>query len=205
MFFEDALEVSRLLDIRLTKRQEPMCGVPIMPRRCILPPDPRGPEGCDLRPGGGSGRQGHHPPEVWYRDARGRGGRRRVLDANRNNYLAGVYARDGVFGLAALGFVHRRRFYAEKAANRAGVEETLARLAASRCVAPADMLEPGGALEWLRQTRPEILTPQDDWTFDPASAGDLLTRHFGVQSLDGFGCASCPGPGRRGRRGAVLC
>ncbi len=195
MFFEDALEVSRLLDITLTKRQGvPMCGVPhhaaemylarlIRAGRkvaiCDQVEDPATAKGIVRREV-----TGIVTPGAVVAD--------QVLDANRNNYLAGVYVRDDVFGLAALD-LSTGEFYAEKAANRAGVEESLARLAPSECVAPADMLEPGGALDWVRRARPEmVLTPQDDWTFDPAAAGEMLTRHFGVQSLDGFGCADCP-------------
>jgi DNA mismatch repair ATPase MutS len=37
-----------------------------------------------------------------------------------------------------------------------------------------------------------VLTGHDDWTFDTEAASDLLTRHFKVHSLDGFGLRECP-------------
>ncbi len=195
MFFEDAVEVSRILDITLTKRQGvPMCGVPhhaadlYLARLiragkkvaiCDQVEDPATAKGIVRREV-----TGIVTPGAVVAD--------QVLDANRNNYLAGIYVCRDVFGLAALD-LSTGEFCVEKSASRAGVEESLARLAPAECVAPAELTEPAGALAWLRQARPGmVLTPHDDWAFEQVTAGDTLTRHFGVQSLDGFGCVDCP-------------
>ena len=205
MFFEDAVEVSRLLDITLTKRQGvPMCGVPHHASETYLARLVRAGRKvaiCDQVENPATAK-GIVRREVTGIVTPGAVMADQVLDANRNNYLAGVYIHGAAFGLAALD-LSTGEFYAEKVADRAGLEEGLARLASSECVAPAGMIEAGGALDWLRKARPEmVLTAQDDWTFDPATAGDVLTRHFGVQSLDGFGCTDCPA--LVGAAGAVL-
>jgi DNA mismatch repair protein MutS len=46
------------------------------------------------------------------------------------------------------------------------------------------------------------LTAREDWIFDPATADDGLCRHFGVQSLDGFGGEGHPAA--TGAAGALL-
>ena len=65
--------------------------------------------------------------------------------------------------------------------------ERLARLGAAECLLPesrADALED----ELRPALAGTVFTPAPDFSFGRETATDILLRHFGVQTLDGFGC-----------------
>ena len=191
MFYDDAIEASRLLDLTLTKRQQvPMCGVPhhaaemylaklIKAGRkvaiCEQMEDPATAKGLVHR-------------EVARIVTPGTVLEDQVLDARRHNYLAGLCRSDGVFGLAMLD-LSTGEFWIEQFPAAAALADAFARCAPSECVIPESLRENAELAALFPNGGATLLTAREDWTFEPDFAGDLLLRHFKVHSLDGFGCA----------------
>jgi len=110
-----------------------------------------------------------------------------VLDARTNNFLAGIFPDRERAGLAWVD-VSTGTFRAEDMALPRLMDE-VAR------IAPAEILVPDS----LAAERPELaadlrelahgsVSNRPDWAFDRKEALRALTGHFGVASLDGFGC-----------------
>ncbi len=191
MFFEDAVEASRILDIALTKRQKvPMCGVPhhtyevYLARLiragkkvavCDQVEDPATAKGIVRREV-----TGILTPGAVLND--------QILDRNRNNYLAGLYETGGLFGLAILD-LSTGAFQAEETLDPETLRDNLLRLAPTECVLPAEAArDPASSLRSLLNHLPALMiSPYDDWTFEYETAHDTLLRHFKVQSLECFG------------------
>ena len=187
MFFDDAVTASSILEITLTKRQKvPMCGVPYHSAEGYLAKLIRAGKKvaiCD---------QVENPADV-------KGIVRRevvrvvtpgavlednVLDSSRANYLAGLHRANGRWGMALLD-ISTGDFRVEESDSPQHLLDGLT------AAGPAELLAAEEDLtEWpleIRQAAP-LLTPYEDWPFERDAAVDLLTRHFQVQSLDGFGC-----------------
>jgi DNA mismatch repair protein MutS len=186
MFFDDAKEASQILDIALTKRNTvPMCGVPhhsmdlylaklIRAGKkvaiCEQMEDPSVAKGIVRR-------------DITRIVTPGTILEENVLDAKLNNYLASIYRNGNAVGLAYLD-LSTGVFWIEELSDASNLADSLGRQAPSECIVPeADKDFPAYAV-----LRKGTLTPYEDWTFEMDAASDLLTRHFKVQSLDGFGC-----------------
>jgi DNA mismatch repair protein MutS len=194
MFFDDAKTAAPILDIALTKRQTmPMCGVPFHSAElyiakliragkkvaiCEQMEDPTAAKGIVRR-------------EVTRVITPGTVLEDHVLESRKNNYLAGLVHAEAGYGLAFLD-LSTGVFWLEEAASAAAVEENLARYAPTECVVPADQRDDPVYRGFFRSGSTTVLTGHDDWTFDTEAAADLLTRHFKVHSLDGFGLRDCP-------------
>ncbi len=70
--------------------------------------------------------------------------------------------------------------------------EELSRTAPSEYVLPESALADEVVLSILKSLGPARLSPLDDAHFDHATAQTRLLRHFGVVSLEAFGCAALP-------------
>ena len=191
MFFEDAKEAARILDITLTRRQKvPMCGVPYHSADqylarliragkkvavCDQVEDPAKAKGIVRR-------------EITNIVSPGAVMSETLLDSNRNNYLAGLYETGGVMAAAFLD-LSTGEFWGEESGGAEGLRDTLLRFAPSECVMPADQARNDSSpLRRLIDSLPGILvTPYDEWTFEGETAADSLSRHFNTQSLAGFG------------------
>jgi DNA mismatch repair protein MutS len=110
------------------------------------------------------------------------------LDALANTWIAAVAVSPGLVGAAFLD-ASTGEFVAWEAAGTnawASLRERLAAFAPREIVHAED-------LAWPEGSRPDpavcTLTPGDPYTFTPNAAADLLKRHFGVASLDGYGLA----------------
>ncbi|MCC5848467.1 MAG: DNA mismatch repair protein MutS [Verrucomicrobia bacterium] len=201
MFFEDAVTASSILEITLTKRQKvPMCGVPFHSADGYMAKLIRAGKKvaiCD---------QVENPAEV-------KGIVRRevvrivtpgtviednVLESSRANYLAGLHLSRKRWGMALLD-ISTGDFRVEESDRLQTLLDSLT------AAGPAELLVAEEEIpHWpqeIRQIAP-VLTPYEDWTFEGDAAADLLTRHFQVQSLEGFGCQHL-GPAL-GAAGAVL-
>ena len=204
MFFDDAKEASQILDIALTKRQTmPMCGVPYHAADfylaklikagkkvaiCDQMEDPATAKGIVRR-------------EVTRIVTPGTVLEENVLESGRNNFLAGVCRVGEKFGLALLD-LSTGTFWIEESESLAAIQDNLMRYAPAECVIPeAAKDDPmfGVALPGAPGT---MWSPYEDWPFEKDAALDLLTRHFGVHSLTGFGCDGCTAG--VGAAGAVL-
>ena len=187
MFFDDAVEASRILEITLTKRQNmPMCGVPfhsadgyiakiIKAGRkvaiCEQTEDPAQVKGIVKR-------------EVARIITPGTVIEDNVLDSSRPNYLAGLHRVGERYGLALLD-ISTGDFRVEESDR---IESLLDSLGAA---GPSELLlAEAGEGDWPAETHAvaAVSTPYDDWVFEHDTATDLLIRHFQVQSLEGFGC-----------------
>ena len=106
-----------------------------------------------------------------------------LLDGKANNYLASVVIEDGLAGLAYVDITTSE--FAATQLPAAEVPLEIGRLSA------AEVLFPEGA-EALPAVEGPLRSPLGPEAFDLAEAGERLLRHFGVASLEAYGCAELP-------------
>ncbi len=124
-----------------------------------------------------------------------------LLEAKAHNYLAAVCRNGQTAGLAWVDLSTGEFMAEDVEADRLATE--LARIAPAECLAPESDAQPESSLaELIRQGAEAMLTPRPDWEFGRDAAYRALCEHFGVASLDGFGCEDL-GPAL-GSAGAVL-
>jgi DNA mismatch repair protein MutS len=201
MFHEDAREASRVLELTLTARGKgtahvaPMCGFPHHQldayvaklvrdgRRvavCEQVEDPKLAKGLVKR-------------EVVRIVTPGTLTDPGELEAGANAWIAAVASLDRRLGAAFLD-ASTGAFLAWQSADGDDPYEALAdRLAA---FAPREIVHPED-LAWPERLRETLaaratLTPVEPYAFAPDAARDLLARHLGVASLDGFGLRDRP-------------
>ncbi len=191
MFMEDAKEAARILDITLTKRHDvPMCGVPYHAAEgylaqliaagkkvaiCEQVEDPAAAKGIVKR-------------EITRVVTPGTILDETALDRTKNNYLAGLVRDGDRFGLAMLD-LSTGAFWIEESNSAESLSGNLARYAPQECIIAEAAAEDDAVLPILGNT---LKTVCEDWTFESASAEDVLLRHFKVHSLKGFGCENSP-------------
>lgn len=184
MFFEDAQIGAQLLNVSLTKRGViPMCGIPFHAFNSYI--------GRLLR----AGRkvaiceqlEEAKPGQLVKREVTqilspGTHFDERMLQAERNNYLAAVAKNGKAFGLAVVDLTTGSFKLTE-------VENDTALLAELDRLHPAEIVLPGEANELHALLTPvcRALQPYDDWVFAPETALFTVREHFKVASLDGFG------------------
>ncbi len=184
MFFEDAQAGAQLLNVALTKRGViPMCGIPHHAANGYIArilKAGRKVAICDqveeARPGQLVKR------EVTQILSPGTHFDERMLQAERNNFLAAVCAVSGSFGLAAVDLTTGSFKTTE-------VESEAALLAELERLRPTEIIYPGEAASLhalLRNSFP-ILLGHEDWVFAPETAVFTVREHFKVAALDGFG------------------
>ncbi len=197
MFFGDAEEGSRLLDLTLTQRQgTPMCGMPYHAaegyiaqllkagRRVAI---------CDQM-------EAPKPGQVVRREITQILTPGSILDAGQlepkqNNFLAAVVPvtigpAEGSFGVAALDLT-TGEFFAGDFPSAEALRDALGRIAPAEVVVAqghridleTSALSNGGRLGYL-------LVEHDAWSFAPEAAEHTLKDHFKTASLDGFGLGS---------------
>ncbi|HEY0548162.1 MAG TPA: DNA mismatch repair protein MutS [Verrucomicrobiae bacterium] len=184
MFFEDAQIGAQLLNVSLTKRGViPMCGIPFHAMNAYI--------GRLLR----AGRkvaiceqlEEARPGQLVKREVTqilspGTHFDERMLQAERNNYLAAVAQNGKAFGLALVDLTTGSFKLTE-------VDGEGALLAEIDRLQPAEIVLPGGAggLHALLAPVCKALQGYDDWVFAPETARFTVREHFKVASLDGFG------------------
>src|SRR5437016_3279636 len=185
LFFEDATEAARLLNVALTKRNGvPMCGVPYHAapnyitklikagRRVAI---------CDQT-------SEPQPGKIVSRDitqiiSAGTVSDLDLLQAKRANYLVAVFGDGTVFGFAYAD-LSTGEFRVAQLENRQSLFDELARIAPSELLVSDEQIQQftdiAGALGY------------DSYAFLAEQAAFTLCEHFKVKSLDGFGCARMP-------------
>jgi DNA mismatch repair protein MutS len=105
-----------------------------------------------------------------------------LLQESENNYLAAVHLWRENYGLAYVDVTTGEFAVTEFAGlpARTALETELMRLCPAEILVPRD--------DFPAQLTGHV-TLHDDYRFDPDSAREALCRHFGVRSLEGFGCA----------------
>jgi DNA mismatch repair protein MutS len=182
MFFEDAKTAAPILNVALTKRHlVPMCGIPWHAAESyiarLLKAGKRvaiAEQTSDPKPGKLVER------EISRILTAGSIDDLNLLDNQRPNYLAAVYQHGKKFGLACIDH-STGEFTVAEYPDRAQLEDELNRLTPSELLIPEDQTAAFGALAHA--------LAYDGYTFLPGQAQPLLLDHFGVQSLDGFGCS----------------
>lgn len=182
MFFEDAKSAAPILNVALTKRHlVPMCGIPWHAAESyiarLLKAGKRvaiAEQTSDPKPGKLVER------EISRILTAGSIDDLNLLDNQRPNYLAAVYQHGKKFGLACIDH-STGEFTVAEYPDRAQLEDELNRLTPSELLIPEDQTSAFGALAHA--------LAYDGYTFLPGQAQPLLLDHFGVQSLDGFGCS----------------
>ncbi|MBN1269841.1 MAG: DNA mismatch repair protein MutS [Kiritimatiellae bacterium] len=193
MFFDDAKAAAPILDVALTKRNGvPMCGVPYHAADAYLAKLIRAGRKvavCDQVEDPAVAR-GIVRREITRVVTPGTVLEEQVLESSRHNYLAGLCRGDDAIGLALLD-LSTGDFWIEEARSVAGIQDSLVRAAPAECVVPEEHRDDPAYRELLGARADALLSPYQDWTFARDAAEDLLKRHFGVHSLDGFGCGAC--------------
>ena len=181
LFFDDAKDASALLNVALTKRNGvPMCGVPyhaaqnyvaklIKAGRRVAICD----QTSDPQPGKIVSR------EITQIITAGTVSELDLLEAKRANYLGAIYASGGAFGFAYAD-LSTGEFRVTEVGSSTALQDELAR------VAPAELLVSDEQQALFAET--EGTLPHDSYAFLHEQAVFTLCEHFGVKSLDGFGC-----------------
>ncbi|MCU0726685.1 MAG: DNA mismatch repair protein MutS [Planctomycetes bacterium] len=193
MFEEDAKTAARVLGLTLTSRDKvnpiPMAGVPVRAvdtylRRlmalghkvaiCEQMEDPREAKGLVER-------------EVIRLVTPGTITEDSVLEARAENFLAAAFLAADRAGLAWVD-LSTGAFRVEDL-PAAGLADELARVAPSEILLPESLVHGGdGAVAAIRESARGVVTARPDWAFSREEAHRTLTAHFGVRTLDGFGC-----------------
>ena len=192
IFFEDAKRAAPLMDIVLTARGgTPMCGVPYHSVRTYIArilekgfkvaiaeqlEDPRTAKGIVKR-------------DITQVITPGTVMDDTLLSSGKSNFLVALAPNKERCGIAMLD-LSTGDFRLTETENLSELEMELNRLKPPECLAPSILLE-----HWKKDGFPEGLsdrlitwTAVEDWNFDLQLCKDQLKRHFGVASLDGFGC-----------------
>jgi DNA mismatch repair protein MutS len=199
MFFEDAQAGAQLLNVALTRRGVvPMCGIPFHAANAYISrllKAGRKVAICDqveeARPGQLVNR------EVTQILSPGTHFDERMLQAERNNFLAAVCRIGGKFGLAVADLT-TGSFRCTEVGSEAELLTELERLRPAEIILPTEAAQ---LHELLRGAFP-ILSGYDDWVFAPETAQFTVREHFKVAALDGFGLRNKPAA--TGAAGAVL-
>ncbi len=193
MFHEDAKVASQLLGLALTSRDKanpiPMAGIPVRSvdtylRRllalgrkvaiCEQMEDPREAKGIVER-------------AVTRIVTPGTVTEESVLEAKTNNFLASLFPTSSGAGLAWVDVSTGTFKVSEVNGDR--VLDELSRIDPSELLLPERL--PGDSAEFLATVREAIrgtITTRPDWAYEANEAQRILTTHFGVRTLDGFGC-----------------
>ncbi|MEX2584147.1 MAG: DNA mismatch repair protein MutS [Gemmatimonadota bacterium] len=195
LFFEDAEEGSRLLEITLTSRNNgssraPLAGIPVhsldgylqrlvrLGRRvaiCEQVEDPAAAKGIVRR-------------EVVETISPGTALSDALLDARRNNFIvavAGDPAEGGTVGIAAADL--STGDLRVQTASWSALGDRLGQ------IEPAELLLPR-SWEFIDASGLDagVVTYRGDWSFESAHGRDELRRHYAVHNLDGFGLPDDP-------------
>lgn len=192
MFFEDAARASALLDIVLTRRAGvPMCGFPYHALEMHLPKllgagvkvaiaeqleDPKLAKGIVKR----AVTRIITPGTIIDGTA---------LSPSRNNFLLAICTRKKQYGLALLD-ISTGEFKVTELTALSDLETELNRLGAVECIVPQSLYQAWevGDLPKPVSNKQLLFTPLENYYFAYDWADDELKRHFGVATLDGFGC-----------------
>ena len=106
-----------------------------------------------------------------------------LLEQGANNYLVTVSQGAEEAGIAHVDITTGYFATTQLPIDQLGLE--LDRLAPAEVVVPQDQSPPAGAGDYS-------VTSLSESAFDPRSAAEMLLEHFGVSTLESFGCAGMP-------------
>lgn len=194
MFFEDAITVSRELELTLTgkscgqEERAPMCGIPYHAvdgylnrlinkgyrvAICEQVEDPKAAKGLVKR-------------EVTRIVTPGTNLNTQAMDETKNNYLMGITYLDGVFGVSTVDVTTGDYYVTQVEELRQAMDEII-KFAPSELIYNATLELSGIDLADLKNRLNIALTPLADWYFDEEICEKELKQHFKVGTLDGLG------------------
>jgi DNA mismatch repair protein MutS len=185
LFFEDAKEASRLLNVALTKRNGvPMCGVPYHAAQTYIAKlikAGRRVAICDQT-------SEPQPGKIVSRDitqiiSAGTVSDLDLLEAKRANYLGAVYADGGIFGFAYADLT-TGEFRLTQLQDRQSLLGELARISPSELLISSEQKDHFSQIDHALE--------YDSYAFLTEQAIFTLCEHFKTKSLDGFGCGEMP-------------
>jgi DNA mismatch repair protein MutS len=204
MFFGDAEEGSRLLDLTLTQRQgTPMCGMPYHAAEgyvAQLLKAGRRVAVCDQM-------EAPRPGQVVRREITQILTPGSILDAGQlepkqNNFLAAIAPAAGasaeggiIYGVAALDLT-TGEFFAGEFPTAETLRDALGRLSPAEVVVAQGHrldLETSTLSDGHSERLAYLLVEHDAWSFAPEAAEHTLREHFKTASLDGFGLTNATG------------
>lgn len=189
-FHQDAVLISRELDLTLTKRQDiPMCGVPHHTTEGYI--DKLISKGYKVaiaeQVGDPTNGKGLMHREVIRVVTPGTLISSALLCDKGNNYFAAICKLGALFGLAYMDLT-TAEFRAAEFEKEADLLNELARLKAAEILCSKRFIEKQGALiAELRLTNDCMITSYEEWRFEHQYAYNALKNHFNVATLDSFG------------------
>lgn len=189
-FYEDAILLSKELDLTLTKRQDiPMSGVPFHTSEIYIDKlvakgfrvaiaeqveDPKKVKGLVKR-------------EVVRIVTPGTLMNSTLLSEKSNNFFAALAQAGQILGLAFLDLTTGEFWVSEFTLERDLLNEIYRLHPAEFLTSEKFKTKYEGLFEEIRQTYPFLVNTKADWHFEHQTAYDFLTQHFKVYHLDGFG------------------
>jgi len=189
-FYDDAVILSKTLDLTLTKRQEiPMAGVPLHTCEGYIDrlvakgfrvaiadqtEDPAKAKGLVKR-------------EVIRVVTPGTIVNSSMIDDKANNFFASLTQVGSILGLSFID-LSTGEFRISEFENETDLLNEIYRLRPAEFLTSQKFRDKHPRiLEELKQTYQFLLTVQEEWKFEHRLCTDQMTGHFGVQSLDGYG------------------
>ncbi|WP_265594700.1 DNA mismatch repair protein MutS [Haloferula sp. BvORR071] len=181
MFFEDAKTAAPILNVALTKRNLiPMCGVPYHAADNYIARLVKAGKRVAIAEQTSEPKPGKIVErEIARIISAGSIVETHLLDDQRPNYLAAVFHLGKVRGLACVDH-STGEFTVAEFADQGLLDDELARLTPSELLISDEQIALFGALGASQ--------PYDGYAFLPDPARQMLCEHFGVHSLDGYGC-----------------
>jgi DNA mismatch repair protein MutS len=206
MFFEDALEVSALLNLTLTSRAgQPMCGIPYHASRSYIARLLRLGKKIAICEQQGEPGKGLIERRVVEVITPGTTVDEDFLDKGSSNYLACLAAAQSFFSFAYID-LSAGDFFATSFTGEGTVEklkQELERIQAKEIIVQESLLNDFPALAQALEERSNLVVNRwADWLFDSGRSRDKLEKQFGEMSLKGFGLA--PGSPEIISSGALL-
>ena len=110
-----------------------------------------------------------------------------MLESKEHNYLASVIIEGNAAGLAWVD-LSTGQFRVEDL-DASKLPDELSRVNPAELLLPEALAEQAdGLIDRLRRETSAMVTPRPDWAFGRDPSERVLLEHFGVQSLEGFGC-----------------
>ena len=194
MFFDDAVEATRLLHITLTSRgsskgkKVPMCGIPHHAAKnyiARLIKHGKKVAICDQVEEPAPGKKIVKrdvtrviTPGTYLADE--------LLGASVNNYILSLKNEGSAFGLAYAD-ISTGEFRVTELASKESLFSELYKISPSECLI-SDSFAKDSSFSDLKDVNLGAVTVNDDWTFDYGLSLEGIKRHFMVDTLEGFGC-----------------
>lgn len=197
MFFDDAVEVSRFLDLTLTARGQkenriPMCGIPYHAAEgyiarlikggyriavCEQVENPSEAKGIVRREV-----VKYYTPGTILSD--------HILEGKASNYIAAIAKLKQGYGLA-FADLSTGEFMSTQFERESELLSEIVRKSPAEIVYSSKDVPPAGLSEWVEKER-HLLSPFDDWVFSLQESEQKLKDQYGLHSLDGLGFKDAP-------------